>query len=82
MERVIKDKDNQKLFADVIDICRDDLSNDYFVHMDLLLADLATEFESHKPEDFKKFDNEVLIFFSKEDTIILLKIAYLPLSSR
>ena len=68
-KRVVKDKENAKVFSDIIDICKDDITTDYLVHMDMLLADLATEFGSHKPKDFEKFDNEVLIFFSKEDTI-------------
>lgn len=68
-KRVVKDKENAKVFSDIIDICKDDISTDYLVHMDMLLGDLSTEFGSHKPEDFEKFDNEVLIFFSKEDTI-------------
>lgn len=68
-KRVLKDKKSANLFSDIIDLCKDDLTNDYFVHMDMLLADLATEFGSHKPEDFIMFDHEVLIFFSKEDTI-------------
>ena len=68
-KKVVKDKEMRKTFSDVVDICKDDLSNDYFVHMDMLLGDLATEFGSHKPEDFQKFDNEVLIFFSEGDTI-------------
>ena len=37
--------------------------------MDMLLGDLATEFGSHKKEDFEKFRKEVLIFFSDEDKI-------------
>lgn len=68
-KKVVKDKEMAKTFSDIIEICKDDLSNDYFVHMDILLGDLATEFGSHKPEDFKKFDNEVLIYFSEGDTI-------------
>lgn len=68
-KKVVKDKEMRKTFSDVIEICKDDLSNDYFVHMDLLLGDLATEFGSHKPQDFQKFHNEVLIFFCEGDTI-------------
>lgn len=30
---------------------------------------IATEFGSHKPQDFAKFDNEVLIFLAEGDTI-------------
>ena len=67
--RVIKDKKLAKDFAETFDICRKDLSNEYFVLMDMLLGDLATEFGSHKPEDFETFRNEVLIFFSDEDKI-------------
>lgn len=68
-KKVVKDKEMQKNFSDVIEICKGDLSNDYFVHMDMLLGDLATEFGSHKPQDFQKFDNEVLIFLCEGDTI-------------
>ena len=68
-KKVVKDKEMRKTFSDVVDICKNDLTNDYFVHMDMLLGDLSTEFGSHKPEDFQKFDNEVLIFFSEGDTI-------------
>lgn len=68
-KKVIKNKEQEKMFSEIIDICKEDLSNDYLVHMDILLGDLATEFGSHKPEDFQKFDNEVLIFFSEGDTI-------------
>lgn len=68
-KKVVKDKEMRKKFSDVIDICKEDLSNDYLVHMDILLADLATEFGSHKPQDFRKFDNEVLIFLCEGDTI-------------
>lgn len=67
--KVIKDKKMAQDFAETIDICKKDLTNEYFVHMNILLGDLATEFGSHKKEDFEKFRNEVLIFFSDEDKI-------------
>lgn len=67
--KVVKDKKIAQDFAGTIDICKKDLTNEYFVHMDMLLGDLATEFGSHKKEDFEKFRKEVLIFFSDEDKI-------------
>lgn len=67
--KVIKDKELAKVFKDILVICRPSMTNEYFCLMNTLLGDLSKEFGCHKKEDFEKFDNEVLIFFSDEDKI-------------
>ncbi len=67
--KLIKDKKMRRDFMDIIDICRSSMSNEYFVLMDTLLADIRNHFATETRDDFKAFENEVLIFFSKDDTI-------------
>ncbi len=67
--KLIKDKKMRRDFIDIIDICRSSMSNEYFVLMDTLLADIRNHFATETRDDFKAFENEVLIFFSKDDTI-------------
>ena len=67
--KVIKDRKMRQDFKDIIDICRDSMSGEYFALMDTLLGDVLQYADTETKEDFLPFDNEVLIFFSKEDTI-------------
>ncbi len=67
--KVIKDKKMRQDFKDIIDICRDSMSGEYFALMDTLLGDILPYANTETKEDFLPYDNEVLIFFSKEDTI-------------
>ncbi len=67
--KVIKDKKIRKDFKDIIDICKPSMSKEYFVLMDTLLGDVLPYVNAETKEDFISFDNEVLIFFSKEDNI-------------
>lgn len=69
LKKVIKDKKTANDFAEIFDICKKDLSGEYFAHMDILIGNLSEEFGSHKPEDFSKFKDEVLIYFSDDDKI-------------
>lgn len=67
--KVIKDKRLRREFSQTIDICRNSMSNDYFVLMDTLLYDMRKYISTETKEDFAAFKDEVLIFFSKDDTI-------------
>lgn len=67
--KVIKDKKMRQDFKDIIDICKDSMSGKYFALMDTLLGDVLQYDNTETKEDFLPFENEVLIFFSKEDTI-------------
>ncbi len=67
--KVIKDKKMRQDFKDIIDICRDSMSGEYFALMDTLLGDILPYANTETKEDFLPYNNEVLIFFSKEDTI-------------
>lgn len=58
-----------KVIKDIIDICKDSMSGKYFVLMDTLLGDVLQYANTETKEDFLHFENEVLTFFSKEDTI-------------
>ncbi len=67
--KVIKDKKMRKDFKDIIDICRPSMSGEYFALMDTLLGNVLLYLNTETKNDFLPFNNEVLIFFSKEDTI-------------
>ncbi len=67
--KVLKDKKMKQDFKDIIDICKDSMSGEYFALMDTLLGDVRNYVNTETKEDFLPFKNEVLIFFSKEDTI-------------
>ncbi len=67
--KVIKDKKMRRDFKDIIDICRSSMSGEYFALMDTLLGDIRSHAATMTKEDFLPYKNEVLIFFSKEDTI-------------
>ncbi len=67
--KVIKDKKMRRDFNDIIEICKGSMSGEYFVLMDTLLGDIRNHIETMTKEDFLPYKNEVLIFFSKEDTI-------------
>lgn len=55
--------------TEVVDLLKDSINTDYWYHMDLLLGDLTNEFGTHKAADFTSYQNEVMLIFSKEDTI-------------
>ncbi|GKX27752.1 hypothetical protein SH1V18_02320 [Vallitalea longa] len=55
-------------FNPVIDLLRDSINKEYWYHMDLLLGDLMNVYGTHKPADFKSFQNEVMLIFSEQDT--------------
>ncbi|MEE5993038.1 MAG: alpha/beta hydrolase [Oscillospiraceae bacterium] len=65
----ITDPDGQKVISELVDVLRDDMTNDYFYHMDSLLGDLRNHLGTHHKEDFTKFDNEVLLFLPEDDKI-------------
>lgn len=67
--KVIKDKKMKQDFKDIIDICKPSMSREYFALMDTLLGDVRNYINTETKEDFLPFDNEVLIFFSEDDTI-------------
>ncbi len=67
--KVIKDKEMRATFKDIVDICKDSMSGDYFVLMDTLLYDMRHHVATMTQEDFLPYRNQTLIFFSKEDTI-------------
>ncbi len=67
--KVIKDQKMKQDFKDIIDICKDGMSGEYFALMDTLLGDVLQYANTETKEDFLPYKNEVLIFFSKEDTI-------------
>ena len=68
-EKVIKDKTMKQDFKDIIDICKDSMSEEYFALMDTLLCDIRNYVGTETKEDFLPLSNEVLLFFSKEDRI-------------
>lgn len=67
--KVIKDKKLRQDFTDIIDICKDSMSGEYFALMDTLLGNVLQYADTETREDFLPFEDEVLIFFSKADTI-------------
>lgn len=67
--KVVKDKKMRQDFKDIIDICKGSMSGEYFALMDTLLGDVLPYANTETKEDFLPYANEVLIFFSKEDTI-------------
>lgn len=67
--KVIKDKKMKQDFKNIIDICKDSMSGEYFSLMDTLLGDVLPYVNTLSKEDFLPYKNEVLIFFSKEDNI-------------
>ncbi len=69
--KLIKDKKMRKDFKDIIDICRGSMTDEYFVLMDTLLGDLRNHMCTISKEDFMPYKNEVMLVFSKDDTIFL-----------
>ena len=68
VRKVVPDESMRKTFMGVLEICRPSMTNDYFYHMDMLLADLRNYFGKHTKEDFLPYAGEVLEFFSETDT--------------
>ena len=63
------DKKMARMLSDIVDVLKVSITSEYWCHMDMLLGDLMNEFGRHKPSNFMKYDNEVLLFFSEEDKI-------------
>ncbi len=60
--KVIRDKKLRRDFNDIVDICKDSMSNEYFVLMDTLLGDIRNHSGTMAKEEFLPYQNEVLLF--------------------
>jgi len=67
--KVIRDKKLRRNFNGIVDICKDSMSGEYFVLMDTLLGDIRNHAGTMTKEDFLPYQNEALLFFSREDTV-------------
>ncbi len=65
--RLIKDRNMRRDFSNIVDICKNSMTKDYFVLMDTLLGDLRNHFWKIRKEDLLPFAGEALLVFSKED---------------
>lgn len=69
LKRVSVKQNSPYDLSEVVDLLKDNITSEYWYHMDLLLGDLMNEFGTHRPEDFITFQNEVMLIFSEKDTI-------------
>ena len=56
-----------KAIKELMNQIKDSMTNEYFVHMDILLGDLRNQFGTHRKEDCAYLDGRVLIIEPDDD---------------